>query len=280
MRWFAAIHDRGDDAANPHAHVVIRDRAIDSGKRVLKTSERGSTERLRRAWELSVNAALECAGSNARVSRESNAARGIEDVPTVHLGPAEHIQARGLETRRGSVNQKARAANQALQDARRIVREAEQTLRKLRPPNTITGADITPSVGVPGWLRAREDMLTTEYGQQFYGSPLARFWKITKTDRGIEFRNSCGRFTDEGWQMVSHTGRDEEIAAMLALAKAKGWSELRITGSKEFCKRAEAAALGAGFTIERIGRDDARDAEQLAEDIRSRVRQRSRGSVL
>lgn len=37
--WFAAIHAQGKDAHNPHCHLVIRDRDIETGKRVLRLSD-------------------------------------------------------------------------------------------------------------------------------------------------------------------------------------------------------------------------------------------------
>jgi hypothetical protein len=40
--WIAGIHDRGKDAANPHAHLVIHDRDIETGKRVVGLSDMGS----------------------------------------------------------------------------------------------------------------------------------------------------------------------------------------------------------------------------------------------
>ena len=49
MAYVGAIHDKGEDAENPHAHVMLRDRDLETGKRVLQTTERGSTERLREA---------------------------------------------------------------------------------------------------------------------------------------------------------------------------------------------------------------------------------------
>lgn len=84
--YFAAFHDMGKDAENPHCHLVIRDRHPDTGKRVIGLSEAGSTERLREAWELACNRALELAKQPARVSRLSLEAQGIEREPTIHEG--------------------------------------------------------------------------------------------------------------------------------------------------------------------------------------------------
>ena len=85
--WFAAIHQAGCDAGNPHAHVIIRDRDITTGKRVAKLSDKGSAERVRLLWQRCCNAALKAAGSTERVDRRSHAARGITAPPQRHRGP-------------------------------------------------------------------------------------------------------------------------------------------------------------------------------------------------
>ena len=35
VAWLAAVHDQGKDADNPHAHVVLRDRDLQTGKMAL-----------------------------------------------------------------------------------------------------------------------------------------------------------------------------------------------------------------------------------------------------
>lgn len=69
--WLAAIHDKGKDAANPHVHLVVRDRHIEHGKRALGMSEKGSTERVRELWESNANLALAMAGLEERIDRRS-----------------------------------------------------------------------------------------------------------------------------------------------------------------------------------------------------------------
>lgn len=84
--WFAAIHDKGKDAQNPHCHLVIFDRDPATGKRVFGMSERGSTERLREIWETESNAALERAGRKERIDRRRLDLQGSERRPTIHVG--------------------------------------------------------------------------------------------------------------------------------------------------------------------------------------------------
>lgn len=94
--WLAAFHDKGKDVHNPHCHLIIRDRDFETGKRVIGTSELGSTERLRAQWETIANAALERAGRTERIDRRTLKAQGIAREPTVHEGPrAQAMDKRG-----------------------------------------------------------------------------------------------------------------------------------------------------------------------------------------
>jgi hypothetical protein len=85
--WYAVIHELGKDANNPHAHIIIRDRHITTGKRHMQLSEKGSTERIRLEWEEAANAALAKAGQEARITRLSLKDQGITDrEPSQHRG--------------------------------------------------------------------------------------------------------------------------------------------------------------------------------------------------
>lgn len=102
--WFAAIHAQGKDAHNPHCHLVIRDRDIETGKRVLCLSdsprdrakaglEPKAVEWVRAKWEVMANQALENAGHDVRIDRRSLDAQGIDRTPTIHIGPqAAHVE--------------------------------------------------------------------------------------------------------------------------------------------------------------------------------------------
>lgn len=60
------------------------------------TTEYGSTDRFRDAWELHANLALERAGRPERIDRRSLEAQGVEREPGIHVGPnAKTIDARG-----------------------------------------------------------------------------------------------------------------------------------------------------------------------------------------
>jgi hypothetical protein len=102
--WLFAIHQEGDDAGNPHAHIVLRDRDLQTGKRLLRLSDSArdrekaglvpkAVEWIRERWEHHANAALERAGHEARIDRRSLRDQGVDREPTIHLGPrAQHIE--------------------------------------------------------------------------------------------------------------------------------------------------------------------------------------------
>ena len=104
VAWFAAIHAEGKDAHNPHCHLVIRDRDIESGRRVLRLSdsprdrakaglEPKAVDWVRELWEHRANRALEAAGHEVRIDRRSLEDQGIERAPTIHIGPqAAHVE--------------------------------------------------------------------------------------------------------------------------------------------------------------------------------------------
>lgn len=106
--WLFAIHQSGKDAHNPHAHIVLRDRDLETGKRRLRLSDNArdrekaglvpkAVDWIRERWEHHANAALERAGIAERVDRRTLKAQGIDREPTIHLGPRgqhidEHVQ--------------------------------------------------------------------------------------------------------------------------------------------------------------------------------------------
>lgn len=108
--YLAAIHAGPKDAHNPHAHVIVRDRHHETGKRVIGTSSKGSTDKIRLLWETVANEHLERAGRPERIDHRSledqaEAARLVGDhdkaakldrKPTIHVGPAPlRMEARG-----------------------------------------------------------------------------------------------------------------------------------------------------------------------------------------
>ena len=100
--WFASIHAKGKDRENPHCHLLVRDRDIHTGSRVVMFSAGAKEVRERAAkglsapttlrdirvlWEQFTNQALRDAGRVERIDRRTLAEQGIGRSPQVHEGP-------------------------------------------------------------------------------------------------------------------------------------------------------------------------------------------------
>ena len=162
-----AIHekDTGEDGIqNPHFHVLCPIRPLnpdgswgnkqrreyilgEHGKRIpdgkgdyefkaVPTSDWGSPERLeawRQAWAELCNAKFEEKGLSDRIDHRSYARQGIEQIPSIHEGPAvRQMEARGISTDKGSLNRLIRATNQKLREIARRIKEIMTGLAEIR----------------------------------------------------------------------------------------------------------------------------------------------------
>jgi len=120
--YFAAIHDKGKDEANPHAHVIIRDRDYSKPLPLEQEKQRGrvigtttnqealdraarlgqappprmTTYDLRDSWANVTNRHLELAGCKERVDARSFKEQGIDRKAGIHEGPkGRAAQAKG-----------------------------------------------------------------------------------------------------------------------------------------------------------------------------------------
>jgi len=130
--YYAAIHAGPKDADNPHAHIVIRDRDLETGKRVIQSSEKGSTERFRAQWEEHANRALERAGREERIDRRSLREQGLDREATRHEGPnVRSMEEKGIPTRIGEENRDVRAYNQVRAEERGAVIDFQKAKAEL-----------------------------------------------------------------------------------------------------------------------------------------------------
>lgn len=102
--YVLAIHDaRGNDARNPHCHLVAFDAFQKTGGRgrprsVMGMAREGAVERAAALWARFHNERMDAWGYGAasRITNLSLAARGIDRVPTIHEGAAARkMTARG-----------------------------------------------------------------------------------------------------------------------------------------------------------------------------------------
>ena len=202
-----AIHDKGD--GNPHAHILLTLRAIDEhgkwlpkARKVYDLDENGERIRLasgnwkchkentvdwndqkyaevwRHGWETITNRYLEAAGRPERVDLRSFERQGIQQIPTVHLGPAAHqMEKRGVETFLGNLNRDIKAANRMMNAVRRTIKNLRswiaEILEATKAAFTETEADkkntsptLTALLSSYLNLRKAERSEWSRYGQQ------------------------------------------------------------------------------------------------------------------
>lgn len=172
-----AVHEpskKGDDR-NHHAHILLTTRQAKLGADGIELGEKASIElsdkarkergmkpaaddvkRMRKLWADMANAALAEAGHEARIDHRSHAERGIDEMPSVHLGPtATAIKRKGkkldIEERE---RQRWDAAKQALEVEMQQARaELDKSLREV--------TDLEYEAKKTG-LRAREAAMQAE----------------------------------------------------------------------------------------------------------------------
>ena len=142
---------------NPHCHIMLTMRPLDergawaakskkeydldeNGERIRLPSgkykarkvdltgwnDKGNALLWRKAWADISNAYLERAGSPERIDHRSNAERGIDELPTVHMGVAAcQMEKKGIATEKGELNRNIQKAN-------RLIREIRAQIGKLK----------------------------------------------------------------------------------------------------------------------------------------------------
>lgn len=93
-------------------------------------------------------------------------------------------------------------------------------------------------------------ILQQQYQQEIQSALAARLAYVDRQpDRIAITLKGGGSVTDHGDRLLTKTGRDQEILAALALAKAKGWKQIQITGTEAFKARAYVEAVRAGLAV-------------------------------
>ena len=149
------IHDT--NSGNPHCHIMLTMRPLDehgawaakskkeydldeNGERIRLPSGRYKTHKVdltgwndkdntllwRKAWADFTNDFLERNGSPERIDHRSNAERGIDEIPTVHMGVAAcQMEKKGIATEKGELNRNIQKTN-------RLIREIRAQIGKLK----------------------------------------------------------------------------------------------------------------------------------------------------
>ena len=156
-----AIHDT--DKGNPHCHIMLTMRPLDergawaakskkeydldeNGERIRLPSGRYKTHKVdltgwndkdntllwRKAWADFTNDFLERNGSPERIDHRSNAERGIDEIPTVHMGVAAcQMEKKGIATEKGELNRNIQKANRLIREIRAQIVNLKEWIAEL-----------------------------------------------------------------------------------------------------------------------------------------------------
>lgn len=259
----------GDDPKNWHVHILCSHLPVTPdgpGKPVSRLFD--GPERItaiRAQWAAAVNRAYELAGSDLRQDHRSHRDRQIDQEPTRHIGPAAiAMERRGIRTERGATH-RARAERRRAGTALNAF-AAEQARRQPAQPAGIRPVERAPLTEEQRQRRAagyKARLLAGRYG------PLDEFPRIAGEVRRLDldaeggprilFRDGCAvddhgdRITVVGAWQGRGRGRGDPsataIGSMIALARAKGWEAINLTGPDDFKQRAACAAVAAGLEV-------------------------------
>lgn len=135
-----AIHaGLNDDPAknNPHAHVILTDRPVDTNGFCSKKDRSWNTlkqfQTWRKLWADAQNRAFKEKGMDLCVSHESLEVQGIDREPTVPLGrAATALERKGVQTEYGNRNREIAAKQRAQEEERLHRRERHRARQRSR----------------------------------------------------------------------------------------------------------------------------------------------------
>lgn len=91
--FYFTIQNWGEQ--NPHCHFILVDADIETGKRVFKTTDLGSTDRIKALWESVCNEELQALGIDASISFDEAALKKAERLEAEAIAenqaPADHV---------------------------------------------------------------------------------------------------------------------------------------------------------------------------------------------
>lgn len=261
----------GDDPRNFHAHIMFSHLPVTPegpGKKVSSAFDGADQiKRVRELWGEHVNRAYERAGLDLRQDHRSYREMGRDQEPTRHIGVAAlALERRGIRTERGDQHRARTERRRAGKAVAAFQREETRRGRSQEPAGARPGPERKPLTEEQRQHRAagyKARLLRSQFGPLDDLPRLAT--QIRRLDLNAEdgprvFLNDGCSIRDEGERLTvagAWEGRgrgrsaptDTAIATMIALARAKGWESVELTGSPAFKAAACRAALAAGLHV-------------------------------
>ena len=263
--YFAAIHAAGKDAKNPHAHLILVDRNPTTGKRVMLTTERGSTERFRETWEVVCNHHLKLAGIDTRIDRRSLTEQGIERTPQIHVGAeGQHVSenvrrptSKAVEVFNGAgAVQKTRTIEYPVIDKGRTRREFN---------DQIIDANLQQTMSSPNWSEKKRAELAlkvrtmTKLDEQRFAERRHALTRRTREDRAqawASHRGACKAITETRKEQLASAKETTRQEYAPAWDEFFAWKSSLQTKQREHQQRTATGVKVAHQAIKAMKRGD------------------------
>ena len=147
------LHDTG--GGNPHAHILLTMRPMDEKGAWLPKSKKEyvldeNGEVWRRAWADLANDFLAQNNRPERIDHRSHAERGMDELPTVHMGvAASQMEKKGVATDKGEINRMIQKTNRIIREIRGYIDELREWLAEVfRKKKELQAAPRSPDIAM------------------------------------------------------------------------------------------------------------------------------------
>lgn len=153
----------------------------------------------RKAWADLANDYLERSGSAERIDHRSHAERGIEELPTVHMGvAASQMEKKGIATDKGEINRMIQKTNRLMREIRGYIDSLKEWLAEVfAAKKQLQAAPHSPDIAT----------LLTRY---------------------LSIEREKSRKYSQGWQQQHTAGELQKSARRLSICKARALLPLKI----------------------------------------------------
>ena len=182
----------------------------------------------RSAWANVSNRCLERAGREERIDHRSNAARGLDEIPTIHEGvAAQALERKGIISDRCELNRQIKADNVFLRELKAEVKKLAQAVKNTIPALAEAMENLRKNLLLfcyqLGYLRKGKERLNTSLNT--LRPALMQYNQLAKDIRD-KTKERRSLLTDKKVLSAVHVFRHRELAAKIA-ALTEDLEELR-----------------------------------------------------
>jgi hypothetical protein len=261
IAWCAAYHEQGEDAHNPHAHIVFKDADIDTGRKVIGTTTsakdvreakehgwkvppRMTTADLRQAWCEHINDFMERAGLDIRYDARKLKEQGIDREPQIPIGPkAQELEEKGYAFDSHDQARGDRAIAYSLLDQASRVQYNERIIEANREKERADAAKTRQSrePSGPRWRQNKEwrDLLKTQAAAR------KAVYEEQKRDRdALRMAQAAAKLDHKTWAKQLYAGGRQAAYDEIKTKFAGKWKDFR-TNTPQSERKDAAAAIRA-----------------------------------